>query len=111
MPKKKAEAVEAPEECRRYGGPRKEEVLKLCAEYGVKALAAMNVVELAQLMDNKVELEEVEVVLAEIRRLAGVAPRPVNVLEALKAQQALPVLKTGVSEFDEKTPWGGLRRG
>jgi len=27
-----------------------------------------------------------------------------NVLEALKVQQALPVLKTGVSEFDEKTP-------
>jgi DNA repair protein RadA len=110
-PKKRAEVVEAPEECRRYGGPRKEEVLKLCAEYGVKALAAMNVVELAQLMNNKVELEEAEVVLAEIRRLAGVAPRPVNVLEALKAQQALPVLKTGVAEFDEKTPWGGLRRG
>jgi DNA repair protein RadA len=57
------------------------------------------------------ELEKAELVLAEIRRLAGVAPRPLNVLEALKAQQALPVLKTGVSEFDEKTPWGGLRRG
>jgi len=57
------------------------------------------------------ELEKAETALAEIRRLAGVAPRPVNVLEALKAQQALPVLKTGVSEFDDKVPWGGLRRG
>jgi DNA repair protein RadA len=25
--------------------------------------------------------------------------------------QQFPVLKTGVAEFDEKTPWGGLRRG
>jgi DNA repair protein RadA len=110
-PKKRAEAVEAPEECRRYGGPRKEEVLKLCVEYGVKALAAMNVVELAQLMSNKIELEEAEVVLAEIRRLAGLAPRPVNILEALNMTRQVPVLKTGVAEFDEKTPWGGLRRG
>jgi len=98
------------DECR-YGGPWKEEVVKLCGEYGLRNLAAMNVVELAQLLGREDELEKAELVLAEIRRLAGVAPRPVNVLEALKAQQALPVLKTGVAEFDEKTPWGGLRRG
>lgn len=106
-----AEEVKAPEECRRYGGPWREDVAKLCAEYGVKALAAMNVVELAQLLGREEELERAEEALARIRQLAGVAPRPVNVLEALKAQQALPVLKTGVAEFDEKTPWGGLRRG
>ncbi len=99
------------DECRRYGGPWREDVVKLCSEYGLKNLAAMNVVELAQLLGREEELEKAEVVLAEIRRLAGVAPRPLNVLEALKVQQALPVLKTGVSEFDEKTPWGGLRRG
>ena len=113
-PKKKteqAEAVETLEECRRYDGPLKEEVRHICAEYGLKALAAMNVVELAQLLGREDELEKVETVLAEIRRLAGVAPRPVNVLEALKAQQSLPILKTGVSEFDDKVPWGGLRRG
>jgi DNA repair protein RadA len=113
-PKKKteqAEVAEVPEECRRYGGPWREDVVKLCGEYGVKSLAAMNVVELAQLLGREDELEKAETALAEIRRLAGVAPRPVNVLEALKAQQALPVLKTGVAEFDEKTPWGGLRRG
>nr|NAZ34982.1 Fis family transcriptional regulator [Pyrobaculum sp.] len=74
-------------------------------------LAAMNVVELAQLLNKEDELERAELVLAEIRRLAGVAPRLVNVLEALKAQKELPVIKTGVAEFDEKTPWGGLRRG
>ncbi len=85
-------------------------MVKLCAEHGLKALAAMNVVELAQRLDREDELEKAEVALAKIRRLAGVAPRLVNVLEALKAQQALPVLKTGVAEFDEKTPWGGLRR-
>jgi DNA repair protein RadA len=111
MPKKSSEVAEVPEECRRYGGPWKEEVVKLCGEYGVKSLAAMNVVELAQLLGREDELEKAETALAEIRRLAGVAPRPVNVLEALKAQQALPVLKTGVSEFDDKVPWGGLRRG
>ena len=115
MPPKKraeeAEEVKAPEECRRYGGPWREDVAKLCAEYGLRALAAMNVVELAQLLGREEELERAEEALARIRQLAGVAPRPVNVLEALKAQQALPVLKTGVAEFDEKTPWGGIRRG
>jgi RecA/RadA recombinase len=110
MPKKSSEVAEAPDECRRYDGPWREDVVKLCAEHGLKALATMNVVELAQRLDREDELEKAEVALAKIRRLAGVAPRPVNVLEALKAQQALPVLKTGVSEFDEKTPWGGLRR-
>jgi len=86
-------------------------VVKLCGEYGVKALAAMNVVELAQLLNKEDELEKAEVALAKIRRLVGIAPRPISISEALKAQQALPVLKTGVAEFDEKTPWGGLRRG
>ncbi len=103
--------MEVSEECKRYDGPWKEEVRALCAEYGLRNLAAMNVVELAQLLNKEDELERAETALAKIRQLAGVAPRPVNVLEALKAQQALPVLKTGVAEFDEKTPWGGLRRG
>ena len=116
MPPRKKEAEEAvevqtPEECRRYDGPWREDVVKLCGEYGVKALAAMNVVELAQLLNKEDELEKAEVALAKIRRLVGIAPRPISISEALKAQQALPVLKTGVAEFDEKTPWGGLRRG
>jgi DNA repair protein RadA len=111
MPKKSSEVAEAPDECRRYGGPWREEVVKLCGEYGVKALAAMNVVELAQLLGREDELEKAETALAEIRRLAGVAPRPMPISEMLKIQQSLPVLKTGVAEFDEKTPWGGLRRG
>ena len=111
MPKKSSEVAEAPDECRRYDGPLKEEVRHICAEYGLKALAAMNVVELAQLLGREDELEKAEVVLSKIRQLAGVAPRPISISEALKAQQALPVLKTGVAEFDEKTPWGGLRRG
>ena len=115
MPPRKKEAevveVQTPEECRRYDGPWKEEVRALCAEYGLKALAAMNVVELAQLLDKEDELERAEVALAKIRRLAGLAPRPVNILEALNMTQQVPVLKTGVAEFDEKTPWGGLRRG
>jgi DNA repair protein RadA len=115
MPPRKKEAevveVQVSEECKRYDGPWKEEVRALCAEYGLRTLAAMNVVELAQLLGREDELEKAEAALAKIRQLAGVAPRPVNVLEALKAQQALPVLKTGVAEFDEKTPWGGLRKG
>jgi DNA repair protein RadA len=111
MPKKSSEVAETPDECRRYDGPWREDVVKLCGEYGVKALAAMNVVELAQLLGREDELEKAEVALAKIRRLVGIAPRPISISEALKAQQALPVLKTGVAEFDEKTPWGGLRRG
>jgi DNA repair protein RadA len=115
MPPRRKEAevveVQVSEECRRYDGPWKEEVRGLCAEYGLKNLAAMNVVELAQLLNKEDELEKVEIALSKIRRLAGVAPRPMNILEALETQEALPVLKTGVAEFDEKTPWGGLRRG
>jgi DNA repair protein RadA len=111
MPKKSSEVAEAPDECRRYDGPWREDVVKLCSEYGARALAAMNVVELAQLLDREDELEKAEVALARLRRLVGIAPRPISISEALKAQQALPVLKTGVAEFDEKTPWGGLRRG
>ena len=111
--KKKAEEaveVQVSEECRRYDGPLKEEVRHICAEYGLKALAAMNVVELAQLLNKEDELERAETALAKIRQLAGVAPRPVPISEMLKIQRSLPVLKTGVAEFDEKTPWGGLRR-
>jgi len=115
MPPRKKEAevveVQVSEECKRYDGPWKEEVRALCAEYGLRNLAAMNVVELAQLLDKEDELERAEVVLAKIRQMAGVAPRPVNILEALNMTQQFPVLKTGVAEFDEKTPWGGLRRG
>ena len=110
MPKKSSEA-EAPDECRRYDGPWREDIAKLCSEYGARALAAMNVVELAQLLGREDELEKAEVALARLRRLVGIAPRPISISEALKAQQALTVLKTGVAEFDEKTPWGGLRRG
>ena len=115
MPPRKKEAevveVQVSEECKRYDGPWKEEVRALCAEYGLRNLAAMNVVELAQLLDKEDELERAEVALAKIRQMAGLAPRPVNILEALNMTQQVPVLKTGVAEFDEKTPWGGLRRG
>jgi DNA repair protein RadA len=111
MPKKSSEVAEAPDECRRYDGPWREDVVKLCGEYGARALAAMNVVELAQLLDREDELEKAEEALARLRRLVGIAPRPMPISEMLKIQQSLPVLKTGVSEFDEKTPWGGLRRG
>jgi DNA repair protein RadA len=115
MPPRKKEVevveVQASEECKRYDGPWKEEVRSLCAEYGLRNLAAMNVVELAQLLNKEDELERAEVALAKIRQLAGLAPRPVNILEALNMTQQVPVLKTGVAEFDEKTPWGGLRRG
>ncbi len=113
-PKKRAEEVvevQVSEECKRYDGPWREEVRALCAEYGLRNLAAMNVVELAQLLNKEDELERAEVALAKIRQMAGLAPRPVNILEALKTTQQVPVLKTGVAEFDEKTPWGGLRRG
>jgi DNA repair protein RadA len=111
--RKEAEAVEVQvsDECRRYDGPWREEVRALCAEYGLKNLAAMNVTELAQLLDREDELEKAEVALAKIRRLAGVAPQLVPITEMVKVQRSLPVLKTGIAEFDEKTPWGGLRKG
>ncbi len=113
-PKKRSSEVTAVatlDECQRYGGPWKEDVIKLCSEHGLKNLAAMNVVEFAQLLNREDELEKAELALAEIRRLAGVAPRPVPISEMFMIQQFLPVLKTGVAEFDEKTPWGGLRKG
>jgi DNA repair protein RadA len=110
--KKRAEVTAVvSDECQQYKGPWKEDVVKLCGEYGLRNLAAMNVVELAQFLGKDDELERAELALAEIRRLAGLAPRPVNILEALNMTQQFPVLKTGVAEFDEMTPWGGLRKG
>mgnify|MGYP000225527072 FL=1 len=114
MPKKRAEAdvvVEMPEDCRLYEGPWREDVRALCAEYGgLRRLAALNVVELARAL-GKEELEKAEEALSAIRRAAGLSPKPVNVLEAYKLYREAQVLKTAVREFDEKTPWGGLRRG
>jgi RecA/RadA recombinase len=114
MPKKRAEAdvvVEMPEDCRLYEGPWREDVRALCAEYGgLRRLAALNVVELARAL-GKEELEKAEEALSAIRRAAGLSPKPVNVVEAYKLYREAQVLKTAVAEFDEKTPWGGLRRG
>jgi len=115
MPKKRAEAdvvVETPEDCRLYEGPWREDVRALCAEYGgLRRLAALNVVELARLLDREDELSKAEEALSAIRRAAGLSPKPVNVVEAYKLYREAQVLKTAVREFDGKTPWGGLRRG
>ncbi|MCU7786321.1 Fis family transcriptional regulator [Pyrobaculum sp. 3827-6] len=108
MPKK----AEAPEECQQYRGPKREDVVRLCAELGgLRHLAVKNVVELAQMLELEDDLEKAEEVLASIRRAAGVGARVVPVSEAVKTYAAAEVLKTHVSEFDEKTPWGGLRFG
>lgn len=62
-----------------------------------------------ELIDAGIEPQTAERILAKARELLGRRPKAVKASELLKAQ--FKVVKTGVAEFDEKVPWGGLREG
>ncbi|MEM0468414.1 MAG: ATPase domain-containing protein [Pyrobaculum sp.] len=44
--------------------------------------------------------------IRKARQLAGYSP-----VKVVKRGEKADVIKTGIAEFDEKTPWGGLQRG
>ncbi|MEZ0248876.1 MAG: ATPase domain-containing protein [Thermoproteus sp.] len=60
-----------------------------------------------ELVDAGIEPSTAERLLARARELLGRQPKAVKASELLRAQYK--AVKTGVAEFDEKAPWGGLR--
>ncbi len=76
-------------------------------ELGVTSLEHLLEFTVDELVDAGIEPSTAERLLAKARELVGRKPRAVKASELLKAQYK--VVKTGVAEFDEKTPWGGLR--
>ncbi|MFB6491322.1 MAG: ATPase domain-containing protein [Thermoproteus sp. AZ2] len=62
-----------------------------------------------ELVEAGVEPSTAERVLAKARELTGRRPRALKASEL--AAQKYKAVKTGVAQFDEKTPWGGLREG
>lgn len=62
-----------------------------------------------ELVEAGIEPSTAERVLAKARELTGRRPKALKASELLS--QRYKVVKTGVAQFDEKTPWGGLREG
>ncbi|RFA92373.1 Fis family transcriptional regulator [Pyrobaculum aerophilum] len=111
MPKKKAEA---PEECKWvfdvFSGEKAERALELCLRgYTLRKMAMLTPMEIADLLDYN-ELNDAEKAARRLREAAGMISRPMSLAELKKARSD-KVLKTGVEEFDKKTPWGGVKFG
>ncbi|MEM4592613.1 MAG: hypothetical protein QW196_04360 [Sulfolobales archaeon] len=111
MPKKKSEA---PEECRwvfeLFSGEKADRALELCMRgYTLKKMAMLTPMEIADLLDYN-ELADAEKAARRLREAAGMVSRPMSLAELKKARSD-KVLKTGVEEFDEKTPWKGVKFG
>ncbi|MEM4755421.1 MAG: Fis family transcriptional regulator, partial [Pyrobaculum sp.] len=110
MPKKKSEA---PEECRwvfeLFSGEKADRALELCMRgYTLRKMALMTPIELAEALgyDDVVQAEKM---VKKLREAAGIDSRPITLADLRKRQER--VLKTGVEEFDKKTPWGGVKFG
>jgi hypothetical protein len=59
QPRATPKKAEIPEECQQYRWPRREDVVKPCAELGgLRHLAVKNVVELAQMLELEDDLEK-----------------------------------------------------
>jgi len=78
-------------------------------ELGVSSLEHLLEFTVDELVDAGVEYSTAERLLARARELAGRRPRAVKASEL--ARQQYRVVRTGVEEFDAKTPWHGLREG
>lgn len=78
-------------------------------ELGVASLEHLLEFTVDELIDAGVEPSAAERLLARARELAGRRPKAVKASELAQVQYR--VVKTGVAEFDEKTPWRGLREG
>ena len=110
MPKKKSEA---PEECRwvfeLFSGEKADRALELCMRgYTLRKMALMTPIELAEALgyDDVVQAEKM---VKKLREAAGIDSKPITLADLRKRQER--VLKTGVEEFDKKTPWGGVKFG
>ncbi len=111
MPKKRADA---PEECKwiyeLFSGEKADRALELCMKgYTLKKMAMLTPMEIADLLDYN-ELTDAEKAARRLREATGLVNKPVTLAELKKAKSD-KVLKTGVEEFDKKTPWGGVKFG
>ncbi|RFA96162.1 Fis family transcriptional regulator [Pyrobaculum aerophilum] len=110
MPKKKSEA---PEECKWvydiFSGEKAERALDLCLRgYSLRKMALMTPMELAEVLSYD-DVVQAEKLAKRLREAAGIDSKPLTLAE-LKAKRD-KVLKTNIKEFDEKTPWGGVKFG
>ena len=110
MPKRQSEA---PEECRwayeLFSGERAAKAAELCMRgYTLRKLALMTPMELAEMLGYE-DLADAEKAARRLRQAAGIDSRPMTAAELRQRQDR--VLKTGVEEFDEKTPWKGIKFG
>lgn len=111
MPKKKLEGVLP--ECRWvsevFSGEKAARALELCLKgYSLRKLALMTPMELADLLGYD-DVANAEKAARKLREAAGVDVKPLTIAELRQRQDR--VLKTYVSEFDEKTPWKGVKFG
>ncbi len=110
MPKKR----DVPEECRwaveLFSGEKAERAVELCLRgYSLRKLALLTPMELADLLGYD-DVADAEKAARRVREAAGLVSRPLTLAE-LKKTGGGRVLKTGVEEFDGKTPWGGVKFG
>lgn len=111
MPKRR----DAPQGCEWvyevFSGERAERALELCQRgYTLRKFALMTPMEIQELLDYE-DVTDAEKALRRIREAAGLSQRLVTAADLLKRKGEEKVLKTGVKEFDEKTPWGGVKLG
>ncbi len=109
MPKR----ANAPEECRWvfdvFSGEKAERAVELCLRgYTLRKMALLTPMELADLLGYD-EVTDAEKAARRLREAAGVDSRPVTLAQLRQRQDR--VLKTGVEEFDSKTPWRGVKFG
>ena len=111
MPKR--QAAEAPEECKWaydiFTGEKAEKAAQLCMRgFTLRKLALMTPMELADLLGYE-DVTDAEKAARRLRQAAGLDSKPITIADLKKKQDR--VLKTGVEEFDEKTPWKGIKFG
>ncbi|AFA38654.1 RecA/RadA recombinase [Pyrobaculum oguniense TE7] len=111
MPKRPPSDV--PEECRWafdiFSGEKAERALQLCMRgYTLRKMALMTPMEIADLLGYE-DVTDAEKAARRLREAVGINGKPMTIADLKKRQDR--VLKTGVEEFDEKTPWKGVRFG
>ena len=108
MPKRR----DVPEECKwteLFSGEKAERALELCLKgYTLRKMALMTPMELADMLGYD-DVADAEKAARRIREAAGMDSKPVTLAQLRQRQDR--VLKTGVAEFDEKTPWRGVKFG
>ena len=92
-----------------FTGEKAEKALQLCIRgYTLRKMALMTPMELMDLLGYE-DLTDAEKAARRLRQAAGIDSKPMTISELKKRQDK--TLKTGIEEFDEKTPWKGIKFG